>query len=169
MCHTAFDSVRQCGLAMLDRARLARPPDPSLLLARPAQPNPSLLSTGPSPAEPLTPHFYWPTPHFYWPDPSLLSARPGRAMLDRVGPRQALWGTVPDRAVPVWAVSPCLPDTSASLLSFPYGSKMAATSPAQLGFLMPWGSAEPEHADLGQHAQKCSEHCSARSERSEHP
>ena len=81
-------AVSASGLAVPDRAGPARPPDPSLLVARPGQPNPSLLSTGPGPAGPPTPHFYWPTPHFHWPDPSLLLAKPGRANPENCEPRE---------------------------------------------------------------------------------
>ena len=85
----------------IDRPWASPAPKPLTFIDR----DPSLLSTGPWPAlppsphfyrqEPLTfidgarparpptphfywptPHFYWPTPHFYWPDPSLLLARP---------------------------------------------------------------------------------------------
>jgi len=45
-CQTAMSRVAQ----WLDRAGPARPTDLSLLLARPGQPNSSLLSTGPGPA-----------------------------------------------------------------------------------------------------------------------
>ena len=109
----------------------------------PGQPGPQSLTliVRPRPARPPIPHFYWPTPHFYWPnpslllakpltsigqtphfyqpDPSLLSARPGRAMPDHVGPCRTVSGrvgTVPDRAVPIRAVSPCRPDTGTSLM-----------------------------------------------------
>ena len=102
----------------IDRALASPAPNPSFLskgrgqpspqsftfIDRPARPpNPSLLSTG-QPGPP-TPHFYWPTPHFYWPDPSLLSAKSGRAMPDRVGPCRAV--SAPCRTVPCQA-RPCL-------------------------------------------------------------
>ena len=81
------------------------------------------LSTGPRPARPPPPHFDWPTPHFYRPDPLLLLARP-LASISQVRPRLATpcrtvsgcVGTVPDCAVPSWAVSPCRLDTGTSLI-----------------------------------------------------
>ena len=70
-------------LTFIDRPWAGPAPNPSLLLA-----NPSLLSTGPGPAQS-------PTPHFYWPDPSLLSARPltsiGQARPRHAGPCRPLW------------------------------------------------------------------------------
>ena len=82
-----------------------RPGQPGLLIphfhrqapASPA-PNPSLLSTEPRPARPPT--SIGQTLRFYWPDPSLLSARPGRAVPDRVGPCRAVSGRVGTRAGP---------------------------------------------------------------------
>ena len=104
--------------------------------AWPGTANPSLLSTGHGPARPTPiPYFYrqglapnpslllarpltsiGQTSHFYQPDPSLLLAKSGRAMPDRVGPCRAVSGTVPDRAVPILAVSPCRPDTGTPFL-----------------------------------------------------
>ena len=104
--------------------RPARPTNPSLLLA-----SPSLLLANPSHllARPLT--SIGQTPHFYWPDPSLLLARPLTSIsqtltsISQVRPRHAgpcrtvsgRVSTVPDRAMPILAVSACRPDTGTSL------------------------------------------------------
>ena len=110
--------------------------------AKPQAPKPSLLSTGPGPAWPPTPHFYrrrWAspapnpsllsarpltsvgqTPRFYWPDPSLLLARP-LASISQAAPCRTVpgpVGTVPDYAMPAWAVSPCRLDTGTPLVAF---------------------------------------------------
>ena len=77
---------------------LGRPGPPQALtlsmgLGWPGLCNPSLLSAGPWPAQPIQiPHFYRrgpasSTPHFYWPDPSLLSARPDPVTPAAVTPR----------------------------------------------------------------------------------
>ena len=71
-------------------------PDPSLLLARP------LTSVG------QTLHFYQPS-----------QAAPGQTVSGCVG-------TVPDRAVPSWAVSPCRPDTGTSLFFEPTMTMIAS-------------------------------------------
>ena len=162
-CQTAMSRVGQwLGCAGPCRAGPAPRPLTSVSLALPAHPlifidrawaspapNPSLLSTGPGPARPLTPHFYWPdpslllvrprtsigqTPHFYWPDPSLLSARPLTSTC-QARPRHAepcrtvsgRVGTVPDRAVPIRTVSPCRPDTGTSLLWLLYRPLASST------------------------------------------
>ena len=62
-------AVSASGLAVLDRAGPAQPPDPSLLLARPGQPNPSLLSTGPWASAAPNPSLLSTGPRPAWPQP----------------------------------------------------------------------------------------------------
>ena len=61
------------------------------------QPEPSLLLARPLTSICQTPHFYWPS-----------QAAPCRTVSGHVG-------TVPDRAMSVWAVSPCQPDAGTPL------------------------------------------------------
>ena len=108
-------TVSASGLAVPDRAGPARPPDPKFLLARPGQPNPSLLSTGPGPAWPPNPSLLSTGPGpARPPNPSLLSTALGPpgppkslTFIDGAGPAQPLTsiGQTPHFYQPVLAVS----------------------------------------------------------------
>ena len=81
-------------LTFIDGPGPARPPKALTFIdgpwARPAHPNPSLLSTGPGRPKPLT--SIGQTPHFY---------QPGQAALPRRYPSQRYPGTPPERPPPI--------------------------------------------------------------------
>ena len=85
-------------LTFIDRAWASPAPKPLTFIDR------ALGQPGPQPLTSIGQ-----TPHFSWPDPSLLLAKSGRGLPNHIGHRTMSGGarTVPDRAMPILAVSPC--------------------------------------------------------------